>query len=520
MKTAHPVVLLLTLSACMLPVPDRNPDRSVPDGSVVWTFDAGSPDAGLAEKGLAATAFCDALAHASCDHSIRCGHTSRCARSECFAVAQSACAANAESVALGHKTLDATRASACLDALSGACGLSVSVGCPEAFVPAVPRGGACRVPSDCADATDNCAGPDCLKTCQPAGALGALCRQDNSCNVGLECDWTTRICRPPLPRGGVGTDCSTLGPYACDDTTFCDFQKNTCAALPVAGQSCRTYEPRCTGTTWCSGTTCQPKVANGAACTSSAACQTGLVCDTACQPKRPIQTACTRTEQCQGDLRCLGGVCTTALAEGAACDAPDACAGYLGCDRVLRKCMSYTVVSTVGAACSDDRLICWGRLDCVLGASGSPGTCQPSTYCACGANEWCKTTNTAAFTCEPRKADGEPCSVSAECLNLCVPRKNSAPTCGRLGELGESCGWSKVLPESCAFPYQCTGEGTCQHAGGNGESCLDGSVCFAGGCNEQGVCGPKLPAGAKCYSGIPCESGQCVLGKCSAVCRS
>lgn len=523
--------------------------------------------------GTSVGTFCADFASAYCDYAVRCGYASPAARAECATYIGPLYCAGAASIAKGYQALDSSQASSCVIALADAgCESSVSpltASCEKVVTAKSNTNEGCFANGDCKNANEGCGGPNCMQTCQLAGAQGKPCPKTGSCAAGLRCDYVTNTCVPP---GGVGAACRYFSD--CDsNSTYCDTANtSTCLALPTAGQTCRTSIPACTNGYYCNQTPkiCEAKLATGATCTTTAACQDALFCDftktpDSCQPRLGVGGNCATTgfDSCQASLRCISGTCQTPKAAGVACVNYNDCTDGLYCDDVLKTCQASVYDLMEGQTCTGDTRNCDNGLFCkgwainpTPGAMGTLGTCVVPK-----AGDPCKTKYasecpTAAFcnlavdggpgTCVTASL-GSPCQGSASyCLQghyceggLCAARKaagatctadnncqaplqcvtnpaTAAKTCGTLPDVGQACAGSSS--SGCLFPNQCVA-GTCVHTGKVGEKCLGGGQCFSGKCDtDAGVCQSPGATGAACRANVECSSGRCFQGKCEAVC--
>ncbi len=510
--------------------------------------------------GGGASGFCESYATAFCDYEIRCGQVSSTGKADCVTYIRDAfCAGAVPSATKGYQTFDAMKGQACVDSLTAAsCDSLTSLNCDGLYTATSDTGGGCFVPSDCKNAADSCGGSGCMKTCQVAGELGKPCTKAGTCTAG-RCD-ASNVCAPP---GAIGADCRPFSSNECDATGACDSATSKCVALPSVGQACRSLSPRCSGATFCNGTTCQTRLSQGAMCSGGDSCEAGLTCDfsqnpDSCQPRKAAGSACIFLGDCQVGLRCISAVCTAPKTAGQPCVLFDDCADGLLCDPVLRACTPSTSSLKAGDSCTDRARYCGPNLTCKgaainrdagVGTVGTCGerklgdACETRSSTECPEHSFCNlavdggagtcitasvgspcTTGAQCLTgdfcksglCSARVAMGQPCTASSNCV---APLACVSSACGKLGDEGTACSGS-TIGSTCLFPFTCVG-GTCKHAGAKGEPCLNGLLCISGACvPDAGTCGAKQAEGGACsFFGNACESGRCTNGKCEVSCQ-
>lgn len=506
-------LLLLLLTGC------AQAPTAVPEDGLASRIVVGEGS----DAGAAFATFCEAYAATLCEREVRCGETASSGVSKCVDLALARC--RSASVSLGYQTEDPDKAERCLRSLRSGC-REDEPNCAHVLEGRVPSGGACLLPADCEDKAESCGGAGCSRTCQSAGGLGEPCRQDGRCTYGLRCDGTSGSCARIDPPGGVGADCSTLGQPQCDETTFCDFQDYKCAALPVAGEACRTGARRCTGSATCRAGMCEAKLDGGAVCSSSEDCVLGLYCDGTCQERRGGGSLCPRGDECYEWMACVSGTCAVPRTPGETCSKSSDCGAGLGCDGVTRVCAELEIATTVGASCSGDLALCAAPLRCAgfgLAADGGVGTigsCAEPAPCACAPSERCVPDGDGSFSCEGLKGAEAPCSYSRDCQPplICRTSAMGGMRCGALPGLGEACRITKGGSGPCLFPYECRGA-VCVEAGSTGQVCLWGATCVVGGCDSlTETCGPGLSDGERCSIGSECSSGTCLRFECASAC--
>lgn len=176
------------------------------------------------------------------------------------------------------------------------------------------------------------------------------------------------------------------------------------------GSQCKSSTCVNTSSTSACGT-CTPVAPAGGNCTSTGACEDGLVCSNGvCAQPVAAGGACTSTGQCAGTLICKTGTCAMPGGAGADCNpASSECDTLAGlfCNPGSNKCEKPTVASE-GGPCGivDQKLVvCGGGGSCEGATLTAPGTCVPPI--ADGA------------ACNP--TDGPNCLAPADCINgLCT----------------------------------------------------------------------------------------------------
>ena len=230
--------------------------------------------------------------------------------------------------------------------------------------------------------------------------------------------------------------------------------------------------------------------------------------------------------------------------------------GAVSCDLTSRSYRSFSsddceVVwrGTVGGAgeCSFDDECTSGRCDvpvceeaCCLGtcAGDSPAerravgeTCDATSECV--ADAWCD--NTSAHVCVALKTTGEACRGSEECrfgmgcaatpVLQCgaLPAEgrscdgeqcrdvglfcNAARKCQRVGLVGDPC----LNSTECSYLYSCGTSHRCERGPRIGDSCDVNPMCSEPGsfCDATRICKGPQPDGAPCTTFSECDSNYC-----------
>lgn len=223
------------------------------------------------------------------------------------------------SIAKGRLERDAAAAAACLAAydkiFSGAC----STG---------PFG----ISPDVANDPDIKAGADaCKKAIRGVVKEGGACSQDVDCVDGLTCvGWTQTgdagtdgVCKQPPAL----TEACGAGPTEAGFTIDLNFNAHT--------------HPECAPGGWCSGRTCQEQADPGESCSTDKQCKGGKLCRVGvCGDLGDADQGgpCKKNDDCKNELYCAGvvnnqpGTCQPKLPDGSACTSTvNACRGR--CER-------------------------------------------------------------------------------------------------------------------------------------------------------------------------------------------
>ena len=297
---------------------------------------------------------------------------------------------------------------------------------------------------------------------------------------------------------------------------------------------------------WCPGTI-TPKLAAGAACSSSGECQGDLFCNLGadhscpgkCQAPATLGQSCSDGVQCAADLRCENEVCAPRQKAGdpcegscnssVSCPAGEVCPGNLWCDNGVAQCqlgrLEGEPCGLTGSAPKASTAKCAVPLWCdavgntagkcrKMGAEGSP--CVPDSF-ACPNGLHCvgyvaDGAGAQLGSCQPPGGAGTDCESAPDCQagTACVNQKCVVPA----GE-GAKCSGN----DACASGLVCK-DGQCAPARYPGDSC-DGASCAFGRC-VAGTCQYHAQVGETCTTGADCATSQCVDGVCydSSVCRA
>ncbi len=320
------------------------------------------------------------------------------------------------------------------------------------------------------------------------------------CVEGVCCDSAcTGSCRSCLGSrtGGVSGRCGDIPTLA------------ACSACAV--------DADCPSGDFCAAGACAPKLANGAACSTTTPCASGwcvegVCCNAVCGPCLSCLAArkgtgadgtCGAIPAGAADPECAGGVCTASGASALRCDGAGACVqtspatscGAFGCDAAGKAC---------NVACKADS-DCAGANHCASGSCVAPeplgAACTASTQCASG---FC--------------ADGVCCNVA--CTDTCqacsATRKAAHDADGRCGDA--------LADPRCAANVTACAKGVCKASCAADADCASGFACVGGACVAKGPhCSPDRsasidPAGVS----TPCSAALCEVssGVCGHACQS
>lgn len=237
-------------------------------------------------------------------------------------------------VAEQRASIDVAAFTQCLLDTSGAlCNTArFSVACAIRFRGTIADGGDCHTEIECKspgatckpDCTDAC----CLGTCQPKLKAGEPCDSDDSCEPGLVCNQTCK-------SGDIGTPCTNL--FDCDQNAWCN--AGFCAADFKPLSACMSRS-QCGGDTTCTGLSiidfrpgqCLSISKPGDPC--DLICYGNLYCasDGTCHELPDLGDSCSGFIPCSGvDTVCSNGVCVSAQGEGARCSSTEFCRSGLFC---------------------------------------------------------------------------------------------------------------------------------------------------------------------------------------------
>jgi hypothetical protein len=403
--------------------------------------------------------------------------------------------------------------------------------------------GSCGGNNTCCSAACLTAGTCGSTGCQPtgSGSPGACIYPATGTDCGTNCtggSYTAKTCN------GSGT-CSSAASVAC--------APYICNAGQTACTTTCSGDPGCASGSYCNGTACTGKVANGGSCTaggsghdcaSNICGSNGACCATTCTATGTCGTTACNAGTGSGAGNCSypgsGTTCTTASCNGSGpytYTAPAVCTGAGTCGSVP------TPVSCGQYTCAVANNGCYGPGSCTAGdvshclsgdfcdTSGTPTTCEalkgPGGTCSsnsqCTAPGKCGVTGTGSHCCSAACSlnVGDPCTyVDCDAAGACA----FAPSTTSCASLGSSCSGGTLHT-----PTTCDGAGTCQYtdtscspyAGCSGTVCAgscpsnngggDGSCASGFYCNGS-QCVNSQPAGAACHTNAMCTSNSCDIG--------
>jgi hypothetical protein len=186
--------------------------------------------------------------------------------------------------------------------------------------------------------------------------LSGNCVDSRCCNSAC-----SGLCDTCAAAGSLGT--CTLRPagFPCSSNYVCNGAQASCPSFCGSNANC-------TATSYCFGSICSPKRANGTTCLEPSWCTSGFCADGFC---------------CDSACAAVCDACSDALSVGAngSCSPRDA-----------------------GVPCDDHYLCDGAQLSCPTACDGD-SDCVSTSYC----NE--------ALACVPDQADGSPCSSPSQCLS-------------------------------------------------------------------------------------------------------
>lgn len=303
---------------------------------------------------------------------------------------------------------------------------------------------------------------EALGICVEAQPVAGLCFQDEDCQDGLYCDYTTGTC---AAGSDVGGPCAYADPenpvpgtetQRCKVELSCDPASNTCVDYCAAGAECAT-EFDCPEGLECIVGRCGTPGPEGAPCFTGTDCQ---------------------SEQCDPTtMTCVG-----LLANGETCNSSAECAGW--CD-------------TTTFTCADQ--------------AGNGQPCDSFSSDECGSG-FCDTANVNGPTCTPFAQMGEDCSAIP-----CDPEQeiSCADDVCRATPFGNGV--------SCFSDFECESEvcfeGSCQNGTAVGGTCNGlgtiadcelGSYCSSEEPDVDGTCTALKRTGETCLEDRECWGG-CVV---------
>ena len=349
---------------------------------------------------------------------------------------------------------------------------AIAVGCESsgADPSGLAAGSACKLNAECGNGLScNFAVPTANKdshaSCQPLKQANGVCQSRNDCVSGLQCGGYDRAflvgsCQPFLAEGvACDLDRECTGELSCNYAIATDDgnSPSSCQPLQQADGTCG-FHNNCVSGLFCDDFeltgvgSCQPSLAEGAACESNRQCTGELSCNRAmrnsddeptCQPLQRTNGACSAFigdcasgffcgnrdrnnigscqallaqgamcegfNQCVGELVCLTGSCKSSpaprsLAEDAACRRDSRCAGVLVCNYAIPTADDSNSSSCQPLQAADQA--CSGTFDCEVGLvcnfailrrDGNNSSCQPLGMAGmvCGEDSHCE----VGFTC-------------------------------------------------------------------------------------------------------------------------
>jgi hypothetical protein len=253
--------------------------------------------------------------------------------------------------------------------------------------------------------------------------------------------------------------------------------------------SCTT-DGDCTTTAYCNSSQCEPRFANGTACTASDECMSN-VCSHVCQGTTPLGATCSNNSECVSNV-CMDGVCCNNACAGQ-CEACDV-SGSAG------TCTAVTGAPHGARTCTGEGTMCGGQCDGTDVAACS----YPTTKTACGS------------TCSKNEETDSTCDGQGGCV------QGRAHTCDNfICANSSTCKTSCVSDVDCIVGFACL-SGKCQPGGSicidsqtsKNDTQVDGGVthCAPYICEDDaGTCLQRCKSVSDCVAPSVCNSnGQCV----------
>ncbi|MFZ5471857.1 MAG: hypothetical protein ACOZIN_20700 [Myxococcota bacterium] len=347
-------------------------------------FDAGpSIDAGFGAVPI--EEWCASKGWAECARQVRCllldpAHFDACLLRQKLSCDQSAYTSATEGNRLQYLSDQAGR---CLNAYAQGSCEGAPADCEGVFQGLVPPDGGCLLPEEC-NAQGHCFPytNTCPLFCYRYRQLGEPCDTFSQlCEPGVgtcQTDGGVEFCAPPK---GEGEACS-YGECRAGLTCYNSSSGSQCVRLYAqVGETCASSGP-------------YPLCESDAFCRQAPAPPGGTAPPGTCQKRAGLGGVCTGPGSCLPNLRCSGtyqtGTCIPKGKEGEPCTGFGDCQEELFCLARNSRC---TALPTDGGDCT---------------SQGSYFDCAASHYCDFSAPN-------QAYTCAPRRANGELCSYASMC---------------------------------------------------------------------------------------------------------
>lgn len=315
-----------------------------------------------------------------------------------------------EGVAAGRIAIDLEAASRCFTWEGERCVIEdpadfpypreVREDCERMLDGAVPIGGACRHPWECAGAS----------------ALAAMCDLSSTCpglcvalgDVGEPCDPSEQSCRWPLVCGADGVCLAGAPGDACRSPLDC---RDRNCVLDATGAG-----------------VCTNRLGMGEPCERPTDCAPALYCvDARCEPAAPLAAEC-GARPCLAGLRCIDARCVAIALPGEPCDDRDrVCPRGLAClDAVCAP------LPILGEPCDDRRACIEGactRGTCALLSAGEPcDLSSPLGQC----EGRCTDSTTSGPICRAPAPLGARCDAWPDCARDFFCLDGACAECGTL----------------------------------------------------------------------------------------
>ena len=250
-----------------------------------------------------------------------CDNIGPCCMTEGFSFEQAACHTTADREAgeffapllTDGIAYDGAAARECVDKfaeLARTCSemTTLGSGCARIFRGARTLGETCTSSAECANGGCGPQGGTSEPKCQATSA-SFRAKSGEPCNATCSSADSRFNIETVCGRAGPGTPPPMQGSCFTNDGLYCS-TSFVCVAIPAVGQACDTA-PLCSGSAFCENGTCTPRRTAGS-CENPDTCSSAAYCDFTtreCRPKAAIGAACTSTAECQTPSSCTDGVC-------------------------------------------------------------------------------------------------------------------------------------------------------------------------------------------------------------------
>jgi MYXO-CTERM domain-containing protein len=292
----------------------------------------------------------------------------------------------------------------------------------------------------------------------------------------------------------------------CTDST----QVNTCGTTGRCSGKARTGAAACQlqkPGVRCSEQTCGAPAFVFSVCDGLGGCNLTQCAPYArCDSPDACATACLLSSDCVPDHHCTAaGACEPRKANGAPCDAADACQSGHCVDGVCcdAACEGLCRACSAGAKGGGQDGVCGP----IAAGKPSPGDCNQEAPETCGRTGACD----GQGACALHGAD-TPCGAG----DLCEQQATGSAAVFSFRCSGGAC--VPQLKVACGL-YPCAGALTCATSCVNDGGCSPGAYCEGGACLARNPAGQPCASGGECASGV-CSEGVCCNTTCEGQCES